>query len=62
MIKKYKTKPFKPGQSAPVSGQYKLVGPRGGENGEERTVVRKEPFPPTPKSGMKYVLVDKTKH
>lgn len=55
-------KTFKPGESAPYSGQYEIIGPRGGRTGEERTVVRNEPLPPAPKSGMKYRLVDKTKH
>ncbi|MFW2831142.1 YjzC family protein [Sphingomonas sp. ID0503] len=56
------SKPFKPGQSAPRSGQYEIVGPRGGRTGEERTVTRGEPLPPTPKPGMGYELVDPTKH
>lgn len=55
------TKTFKPGQEAPKSGQYEIIGPRGGETGEERTVVKGEPFPPTPKSGETYKLVDPTK-
>lgn len=38
----------KPGQRAVRSGQYEVVGPRGGRTGEERTVVRGEPLPPTP--------------
>ncbi len=37
--------PLKPGQTAPKSGQYEIVGPRGGRTGEERTVVRGEPLP-----------------
>lgn len=49
---------FKPGQTAPYSGQYELVGPSGEKTGQERTVVRGEPFPPTPVSGMQYVLRD----
>ena len=49
---------FKPGQTAPYSGQYELVGPSGEKTGEERTVVRGEPLPPTPLSGMRYVLFD----
>jgi hypothetical protein len=53
---------YKPGQSAPRSGQYEQVGPRGGRTGDERTVVRGEPLPPTPKSGMGYVLTDPTKN
>lgn len=53
---------FKPGQSAPRSGQYGLIGPRGGQTGTERTVVRGEPLPPTPKAGMTYILTDPTKN
>jgi hypothetical protein len=49
---------FKPGHTAPYSGQYELVGPSGERTGEERTVVRGEPLPPTPLSGMRYVLCD----
>ena len=54
--------PLKPGTPAPRSGQYEIVGPRGGGTGKERTVVRNEPLPPPPKSGMGYVLVDPTKN
>jgi hypothetical protein len=53
---------FKPGQEAPKSGQYEIVGPRGGRTGEERTVTRGEPLPPTPEKGMGFILVDETKH
>lgn len=53
---------YKPGEKVPRSGQYEIVGPRGGASGEERTSVRYEPFPPTPKTGQKYKLVDPTKH
>lgn len=52
---------FKPGQKAPTSGQYEMLGPRGGHSGIERTVVKNEPFPPTQQFGQTYVLVDKTK-
>lgn len=52
---------FKPGQKALTSGQYEILGPRGGHSGIERTVVKNEPFPPTQQSGQTYVLVDKTK-
>ena len=54
-------KTYKPGEKAPRSGQYQIIGPRGGK-GAERTVVKKEPLPPTPKSGQTYRLVDPTKH
>jgi len=59
-MSRYKSQ--KPGETAQASGQYEIVGPRGGRTGEERTVVKNEPLPPTPESGQKYVLVDKTKH
>lgn len=50
-------KQYRPGEKAPVSGQYKMGGTR-----VERTVVKGEPLPPTNKSGQKYTLADKTKH
>ncbi len=53
---------FKPGQSVPRSGQYKVVGPRGGSQGHEITAVKGEPFPPTRKPGLGFRLVDLTKH
>lgn len=56
------SKTLKPGVKAPASGQYGLLGPRGGKTGREVTTVKGEPLPPTPKPGRKYVLVDKTKH
>lgn len=55
-------KKYSPGTRAPRSGQYAIVGRRGGSTGKERTVVRGEPLPPTPKRGQKFVLVDPTKH
>ena len=50
-----------PGTKTPVSGQYEIIGVRGGETGEEVTAVKGKPLPPTQKSGQKYKLVDKTK-
>jgi hypothetical protein len=52
---------FKPGEKAPRSGQYQMVGPRGGK-GPERTVTKGEPLPPTRSKGSSYQLVDATKH
>ncbi len=52
----------KPGQIANTSGQYEQIGPKGGKTGHEVTVTQGEPLPPTPKPGMTYTLVDKTKH
>lgn len=48
---------YKPGQSAPRSGQYGITGTR-----KERTVTRGEPLPPTPRKGQRYVLRDPTRH
>ncbi len=50
-------KTFKPGEKAPDSGQY-----RNKSTGNEVTVVRGEPLPPTPKPGQNYELRDRTKH
>ena len=55
-------KSYRPGQTVPRSGQYGIIGPRGGYTGHEVTSVKDEPFPPTPRSGMRYVPVDYTKH
>lgn len=52
---------FKPGQTAPRSGQYETIGPRGGK-GKEVTVVKGEPLPPTPSPGSTYKLVDPSKN
>lgn len=54
--------PLKPGTPAQRSGQYEIIGPRGGRTGVERTVTRREPLPPTPHKGQGYKLVDPTKH
>jgi hypothetical protein len=51
-----------PGDPTPRSGQYEIVGPRGGHTGKERTSTRGNPLPPTPEAGQGYRLVDPTKH
>lgn len=56
------SKTQKPGETAKRSGQYEIIGRRGGETGKERTVTKGEPLPPTPKPGQQYKLVDPTKH
>ena len=55
-------KTFKPGQVSSRSGQYEIIGPRGGRTGEERTIVKGEPFPPTPQSGQQNRPADLTKN
>ena len=57
-----RSKQYKPGETAPKSGQYEIVGPSGGRTGIERTVTKGEPLPPTNKAGQGYLLVDSTKH
>lgn len=56
------SKTYKSGSHAPRSGQYEIVGPRGGKTGDERTVTKGEPLPPTPEPGQAFILVDPTKH
>ncbi len=53
---------LKPGQITPVSGQYEIVGPRGGSTGQEITSVKGKPLPPTPEPNQLLKLVDPTKH
>jgi len=55
-------KGYRPGQRVPDSGQYKVLGPKGGDTGTEVTSVKGEPFPPTPKPNQTFVPVDPTKH
>lgn len=51
---------FKPGQATPFSGQYQVVGPRGGARSTEVTSVKGKPLPPTASPGETYKLVDRT--
>ena len=50
--------PLRPGSTAPKSGQYQQIGPRGGK-GKEVTSVKGESLPPGP-AGTTYKLVDPT--
>lgn len=52
---------LKPGEKAPVSGQYQEKGPRGGA-GREITSPKGRPLPPTTKPGSTYDVVDPTKN
>lgn len=51
--------PLKPGMSAPSSGQYREIGPRGGRR-REVTVPRGTILPPTTTPNASYNLVDRT--
>lgn len=53
---------YKPGQTVPVSGQYEIYWLNGTRTYKERTLVKGEPFPPTPASAQGYVLKDATRH
>ena len=52
---------LKPGHTAPNSGQYQEIGPRGGK-GREITSTKGNPLPPTIKKNASYKLVDPTKN
>ena len=52
-------KRYNPGENAPVSGLYELIGPRGGHTGKERTVAKGEVLPPPPKAGMRYEIAER---
>ncbi|WP_144498075.1 hypothetical protein [Bacillus paralicheniformis] len=53
---------LRPGDKSPVSGQYEVVGPRGGSRNREITSVKGKPLPPTQNPNESYRLVDRTKH
>jgi len=53
---------FNPGQITPKSGQYGIIGSKGGITGKEITAIEGKPLPPTHKPGQHYKLVDSTKH
>lgn len=54
---------YSPGEIAPQSGQYEIVGPRGGKReGLEVTSTEGNPLPPVPEAGLKLKLTDATKH
>ena len=55
------SKQYRPGQKAPVSGQYEIIGPRGGRTGKERTVEKGEILPPTPERDQTYCITNHTK-
>lgn len=55
-----KRKTQKSGEIADVSGQYEIVGPRGGRTGIEWAAVKDKPLPPALEPGQGFVLVDRT--
>lgn len=55
-------KGLSPGTPTPKSGQYGVVGPRGGNTNREITSIEGKPLPPGQRTGETYVLNDPTKH
>jgi hypothetical protein len=55
-------KGLKPGETAKRSGQYEIIGPRGGHTGTERTIPKGHTIPPTPGPGQTLIIVDPTKN
>lgn len=53
---------FRPGETCPQSGQWEIMEPYWVPTGEERTVVKGEPFPPLRFDGGGFQLVDSTRH
>ena len=53
---------LKPGEKAPKSGQYEVIGPDGEDKDREVTSVKGNPLPPGQEAGTRYELVDETKH
>ena len=56
------SKPVKPGQRAPRSGQYEEVAPRGGRTWHEVTISKGERVPPTRQPRGGFTIVDPTKN
>lgn len=48
---------FKPGNTAPKSGEYQVVGPRGGKTGDQVTMQQGTTFPPTDRPNMHFEKV-----
>ncbi|MBB6021864.1 hypothetical protein HNR77_002959 [Paenibacillus sp. JGP012] len=48
------SKPLKSGNSAPKTGDYKVLGPRGGTIKTGVTVKQGDTLPPTPKKNQTY--------
>jgi hypothetical protein len=53
---------LRPGQRAPRSGIYDMVGPRGRRTGEQVVSTHNKPLPPTEKPGQGYRLVEPAHH
>jgi hypothetical protein len=54
-------KTHNPGEKAPASGQYEVLGPRGGRTGKEITMTKGKTFPPS-QEGAQYQIRDRTKN
>ena len=56
------SKIFRPGQPAPASGIYNMVGPGGRPVGEQVVSTQHKPLPPTEKPGQGYQLAKPAHH
>ena len=54
-------KTYNPGEHAPVSGQYEVLGPRGGKTRKEITLPKGHVFPPS-QEGTQYRLSVRAKN
>ena len=53
---------LRPGQAAPSSAIYDMVGPRGGSTGEQVVSTASKSLPPTRRPGQGYVLAKPAHH
>ncbi|MHB1000802.1 MAG: hypothetical protein ACYC27_16290 [Armatimonadota bacterium] len=53
---------LKPGEKAPITAQYEVIGSRGGRINKEVQSTKGEPMPPTEKPGQTYRPVDPVKN
>jgi len=51
----------RPGEYAPRTGRYEIIGPKGARTGNIREISRGEPLPPTPKPGQRFILIETPK-
>ena len=49
---------LRPGEKAPVSGKFEIIGPQGTPTGQVRYVTAGDPMPPTPGAGHSYIIVE----
>ena len=55
-------KVYRPGQPAPKSDIFDMVGPRGGRTGEQVVSTASKPLPPTQQAGQGYTVAKPAHH